>query len=59
VVVDALSRKYEEEGSLFSFILTTLDWLIEARQEWLENDTMVQLIQRLQEDPIPPKGYTW
>jgi hypothetical protein len=59
VVVDALSRKYEEEGSLFTLSLPIPDWLIESHQEWLENDIMVQLIQRLQEDPNPPKGYTW
>jgi hypothetical protein len=27
VVVDALSRKYEEEGSLFSLSFIVLDWL--------------------------------
>jgi hypothetical protein len=47
VVVDALSRKFEEDGSLFSLSLPILGWLEEAHQEWLENDTIVQLIQRL------------
>jgi hypothetical protein len=30
VVVDALSRKYEEEGSLFALSLPILDWLTES-----------------------------
>jgi hypothetical protein len=55
VVVDALSRKYEEEGSLFALSLPILDWLAEAQQEWLANDIVVQLIQRLQGGPQPPK----
>jgi hypothetical protein len=59
VVVDALSRQFEEDGSFFALSLPILGWLEEAHQEWLENDTIVQLIQRLQEDPNPPKGYTW
>jgi hypothetical protein len=32
VVVDALSRKYEEEGSLFSLSFIVPDWLQVVRQ---------------------------
>jgi hypothetical protein len=35
VVADALSRKYEEEGSLFSLSFIVPDWLQAVRQEWL------------------------
>jgi hypothetical protein len=45
VVVDSLSRQFEEDGSLFALPLPTSGWLKEAHKEWLENDTSVQLIQ--------------
>jgi len=59
VVVDALSRQYEEEWSPFTLSLPIPKWLEEAYQELLTNHIVVQLIQRLQEDPNPHKGYTW
>jgi hypothetical protein len=31
VVVDALSRKYEEEGSLFSMSFIVTDWIQDVR----------------------------
>jgi len=34
-------------------------WLEEVRQEWMDNTTIKQLIQRLQIDTNQPKGYTW
>jgi hypothetical protein len=37
VVVDALSRKYEEEGSLFSLSFIVADWLQVIHQEWLQD----------------------
>jgi hypothetical protein len=37
VVVDALSRKYEDEGSLFSLSFIVPDWLQVVRQEWLQD----------------------
>jgi hypothetical protein len=59
VVFDALSKQFEEDGSLFALSLPILRFLEEVCQEWLENDTIIQLIHRLQEDPNHPKGYTW
>jgi hypothetical protein len=37
VVVDALSKKYEDEGSLFSLSFIVPDFLQDLRQEWLHN----------------------
>jgi hypothetical protein len=37
VVVDALSQKYEDEGSLFSLSFIVLDWLQDVHQEWLQD----------------------
>jgi hypothetical protein len=37
VVVDALSKQFKEDGSLFSLSLPSPRWLKEAHKEWLEN----------------------
>jgi hypothetical protein len=47
VVVDALSRKYKDEGSLFSLSFILPDWLQAIRQEWLQDPTSLHLIQQL------------
>jgi hypothetical protein len=44
VVADALSRKYEEEGSLFSLSFIAPDWLQDVRQEWLQDPKSPHLI---------------
>jgi hypothetical protein len=48
VVVDALSRKYEEEGSLFSLSFIVPYWLQVVHQEWLQDPKISHLIQQLQ-----------
>jgi hypothetical protein len=59
VVVDALSRKYEDEGSLFSLSFIVPDWLQVVRQEWLQDPKISHLIQQLQDNsPVSP-GYSW
>jgi hypothetical protein len=35
IVADALSRKHEEEGSLFCLSLLVPDWIEEVCQEWI------------------------
>jgi hypothetical protein len=47
VVADALSRKYEEEGSLFSLSFIVPDWLQVVCQEWLQDPKSSHLIQKL------------
>jgi hypothetical protein len=37
VVADALSQKYEDEGSLFSLSFIVPDWLQAICQEWLQD----------------------
>jgi hypothetical protein len=59
VVVDALSRKYEEEGSLFSLSFIVADWLQVVHQEWLQDPKLSSLIQKLQQDPQASLGYSW
>ena len=59
VVSNALSTKFEDDGSIFALSLPNHSWLEEVRQEWMDNTTIKQLIQRLQIDTNPPKGYTW
>jgi hypothetical protein len=59
VVVDALSRKYEDEGSLFSLSFIVPDWLQVVRQEWLQDPKSSQMIQQLQSSAPSPPGYSW
>jgi hypothetical protein len=59
VVGDALSKKYEDEGSLFSLSLIVLDWLQVVHQEWLHDPKSSHLIQQLQSNsPVSPR-YSW
>jgi hypothetical protein len=59
VVVNALSQKYEEEGSLFSLSFIVPDWLQVVRQEWLQDTKSSHLIQQLQTKAPTPPRYSW
>ena len=59
VVADALSKKYEEEGSLFSLSFIVPDWIQAVRQEWLQYPKSLHLIQQLQTNALTPLGYSW
>jgi hypothetical protein len=48
VVADALSHKYEDEGSLFSLSFIVPDSLQAILQEWLQDPKSSQLIQQFQ-----------
>jgi hypothetical protein len=55
VVADALFRKYEDEGSLFSLSFIVPDWLQAVCQEWLHDPKSLHLIQQLQSNsPVSP-----
>jgi hypothetical protein len=43
VVADAHSKKYEDEGSLFSLSFIVLDWLQVVFQEWLHGPKSLHL----------------
>jgi hypothetical protein len=59
VVADALSQKYEDEGSLFSLSFIVPDWLQAIRQKWLQDPKSLHLIQQLwTKTPAPPR-YSW
>jgi hypothetical protein len=45
VVVDALSRKFEDEESLFSLSFIVPNWLQVARQEWIQDPKISHMIQ--------------
>jgi hypothetical protein len=59
VVLDALSRKYEDEGSLFSLSFIVLDWLQAICQEWLHDPKSFHLIQQLQSNSPVFTGSSW
>jgi hypothetical protein len=49
VVADALSRKDEDvEAFLYAISIFQPDWIIEARDEWKNDEKVWNLIQRLQ-----------
>jgi hypothetical protein len=59
VVADALSRKYEDEGSIFSLSFIVPDWFQAVCQEWLQDPKSSHLIQKLQNKAPSPLGYSW
>jgi hypothetical protein len=59
VVVDALSRKYEDEGSLFSLSFIIPNWLHVVHQEWLHDPKSLHLIQQLQANSLVSRAYSW
>ena len=59
MVVDTLSRKYEDEGSLFSLSFIVPDWLQAIHQEWLDDPKISHLIQQLQSNSSVPLQYSW
>jgi hypothetical protein len=59
VVADPLSRKYEDEGSLFSLSFIVLDYLQVVRQEWLQDPKLSHRIQQLQDNSLVSLEYSW
>jgi hypothetical protein len=59
VVVDALSQKYEYDGSLFSLSFIVPYWLQSVHQEWLHDPKSLHLIQQLQSNASASPGYSW
>jgi hypothetical protein len=57
VVVDALSRKYEEDRSLFLLSCIVVDWLKVVCREWFQEPKLSHLIQYLQQYPHASLGY--
>jgi hypothetical protein len=60
VVTDALSRKYEYvEAFLCVISIIQTNWIIEARDEWNNDEKVWTLIQRLQQDSSASDTFTW
>jgi hypothetical protein len=60
VVEDALSRKDEDvEAFLCVISIIQLDWIIEARDEWKNEEKVWTLVQRLQQDSSASDTFTW
>lgn len=59
MVTNALSRKYEEDGSLFSLFFIVANRLNDVYKEWLTNPKSSRLIQQLQMEPHAHQGYNW
>jgi hypothetical protein len=60
VVADALSRKDEDvEAFLCDISIIQPDWIVEARDEWKNDEKVWSLIQRLQQDSSASDTSTW
>jgi hypothetical protein len=60
VVADALSRMDEDvEAFLCAISIIQPDWIIEARDEWKNEEKVWTLIQRLQQDSSASDTFTW
>jgi hypothetical protein len=59
VVVDAIFRKYEDEGSLFSISFIIPNFLQVVHQEWLHDPKSFHMIQQLQSSSPVSQGYCW
>jgi hypothetical protein len=60
VVADALSRKDEDVEAFLCFIsIIQPNWIIEARDEWKNDEQVCTLIQRLQQDSSACNTFTW
>jgi transposase InsO family protein len=60
VVADALSRKDEDvEAFICAISIIQPDWIVEARDEWKNDEKVWSLIQRLQQDSSASDTFTW
>jgi hypothetical protein len=60
VVADALSRKDKDvEAFLCAISIIQPDWIIEARDEWKNEEKVWTLIERLQQDSGGSDTFTW
>jgi hypothetical protein len=60
VVADALSRKDEDvEAFIWAISIIQPYWIIEARDEWKNDEKVWTLIQRLQQDSNALDTFTW
>jgi hypothetical protein len=60
VVADALSQKDEDvEAFLCAISIIQPDWIIEARDEWKNDEKVWTLIERLQQDSGASDTFTW
>ena len=59
-MANALSRKYEDVEAFICVIsIIKPDWIIEARDEWKNDEKVWTLIQRLQQDSSASDTFTW
>jgi len=60
IVADVLSRKDEDvEALLCSVSIIQCKWIIEARDEWKNDEEVWALIQKLQHDPNTYDTFSW
>ena len=58
-MADALSRKYEDDGSLFSLSFIVPYWLQDVHHKWLQDPKISILLHQLQQNYSVSSGYSW
>jgi hypothetical protein len=59
VVDDALSSKYEEDGSLFSLAFIVANWLNLVHHQFFQDSKIASLIQKVEHESNAFPRYTW
>ena len=60
VVADALSRKYDDvEALLYVVSIIQPDWIVEAMDEWKNDEKIWTFIQKLHQDPSASNTFRW
>ena len=60
VVADALSRKDEDvQALLYVILILQPEWIVEARDEWKNDEEVWTLIDKLQQDPYASDTFSY
>ena len=60
MVADALSTKYEDvEALLCDISIIEPEWIVEAREEWKNDQAVWTLVQKIQKDPNVSDNFVW
>ena len=60
VIVDALSRKYEDvEALIYAISIIQPDWIAKEMDKWKNDEKIWTFIQKLQQDPSASKTFRW
>src|SRR5882757_4864546 len=59
IVVDALSRTFDDQGSISAISMPVPNWLQSVQQGYVNDSSLSQIIQRLDNNPSAVPHYSW